>query len=203
MGFQLTSRSNRGARTFTPIRPKREASRYSSRWLAHCRPEQMHWIVNIHKLPKTLWSDCGQDAQGRQSGDHGALESEHSSSNIVYLVHFIAWLRFTAAFNWCRFYLFLKKETNFKKMKYFWTIASVKANEWPPLPMIHVMFVWSKSFAHAAGDVGLFSYTKLSQGSIGFRSFSCVFELKAIRMWSSIMWLALLVCRCLLGEIML
>lgn len=64
------------------------------------------------------------------SGDHGALECEHSGSNIVYLMHFIAWLRFTAALNWCRFYLFLKKW----KIKYFWNISSVKASEWPALP---------------------------------------------------------------------
>lgn len=137
----------------------------------------MYRVLHIHKLPKTLWSDCGAGCSGKT--ERRALESEQSGSNVVYLMRFIALLMFTAAFKWCRFYLFLKKW----KMKYFWNIVSVMANEWMAglandtcdpnhLHMLQGMWV-------------LFSCTKLSQGSISFRFFSCVFKLEAISMYKA------------------
>lgn len=69
------------------------------------------------------YDQTGQDAQGRQSGDraHQPIGASQSEQFIALL------MMFTAAFKWCRFYLFLKKW----KVKYFWNIVSVKASERP------------------------------------------------------------------------
>lgn len=143
---------------------------------------------------KTKWRSC---TSTDWSITEWTIQQQDGLLDAIYCLM----MMFTAAFKWCRFYLFLKKW----KIKYFWNIVSVKANEGPAglandtcdVCMIPIICTCCRGWGFSSALVNCHKTAVGSDPSLVFLKLSvCIKQHGTCIAW-------LFVCRGILGKIML